>query len=180
MHFTETPLPGAYLIEIAKIGDERGFFGRSWCSKEMAQAGLAASIAQINTSLSRQRGTLRGLHFQVAPHQECKMIRCTRGAVFDVIVDLRPESPTFRHWHGAELTADNHRALYSPRGFAQGFITLADDTEITYFTSESYAPGTDRGVRWNDPQFGIDLPLAPTVISDKDRNWPDFTLDLLK
>jgi dTDP-4-dehydrorhamnose 3,5-epimerase len=146
----------------------------------MAQAGLDVDIAQVNTSFSRSRGTLRGLHFQVAPHQESKMIRCTRGAVFDVIVDLRPESPTFRQWFGAELTADNHRALYSPKGFAQGFVTLVDDTEITYFASEFYAPGKDRGIRWNDPQFGIRLPLEPTVISDKDRGWPDFSTEVLK
>lgn len=180
MRFTETPLHGAYLIDIQKMGDERGFFGRSWCKKEMAQAGLDVDIAQINTSLSSQKGTLRGLHFQLAPFQESKMIRCTRGSVFDVIVDLRPESPTFRQWFGAELTEDNHRALYSPKGFAQGFITLRDDTEITYFASEFYAPGKDRGVRYNDPQFGVQWPIEPSVISDKDQTWPDFHPDLLK
>jgi dTDP-4-dehydrorhamnose 3,5-epimerase len=180
MLFKETRLRGAYLIEVAKIGDERGFFGRSWCRKEMQQAGLDAEIAQINTSLSRSKGTLRGLHFQVAPHQESKMIRCTRGAVFDIIIDLRPGSPTFRQWFGAELTADNHRALYSPKGFAQGFITLEDNSEITYFSSDFYAPGHDRGIRYDDPQFAIELPLTPVVMSDKDRNWPDFTLEVLK
>ena len=180
MIFTETPLKGAYLIEIAKIGDERGFFGRSWCRKEMQQAGVDADIAQVNTSLSRERGTLRGLHYQIAPHQESKMIRCTRGAIFDVIVDLRPESPTFRQWFGTELTADNHRALYSPKGFAQGFLTTEGDSEITYFASEFYAPGKDRGVRYNDPQFGIVLPFEPVVVSDKDRNWADFSLESFK
>jgi dTDP-4-dehydrorhamnose 3,5-epimerase len=168
------------LIEITKIGDERGFFGRSWCRREMQEAGLEAEIAQVNTSRSRNRGTLRGLHFQIAPYQESKMVRCTRGAVYDVIVDLRPESPTFQRWFGAELTADNHRALYSPKGFAQGFITLEDDSEITYFSSEYYAPGKDRGIRYDDPLFGIKLPLQPAVISEKDRNWPDFTLEVLK
>jgi dTDP-4-dehydrorhamnose 3,5-epimerase len=180
MLFKETSLRGAYLIEIARIGDERGFFGRSWCKKEMQQAGLDAEIAQVNTSFSRSKGTLRGLHFQVAPHQESKMIRCTRGAVYDIIVDLRPDSPTFRQWFGAELTADDHRALYSPKGFAQGFITLEDNSEITYFSSDFYAPGNDRGIRYDDPQFGIELPLRPVVMSDKDRNWPDFTLEVLK
>lgn len=180
MVFIETPLQGAYIIEIGKIGDDRGFFGRSWCKNEMRNAGLDADIAQINTSLSRYKGTLRGLHFQVAPHQESKMIRCTRGSIHDVIVDLRPESTTFRQWFGVDLTADNHRSLYSPKGFAQGFITLEDNTEITYFTSEFYAAGKDRGIRYNDPQFGIQLPLEPVVISDKDRAWPDFTLDMLK
>lgn len=175
MRFDATPLAGAYLIAIAKIGDERGFFGRSWCRREMADNDLDSEIAQINTSFSRNRGTLRGLHFQIAPHRESKLVRCTRGAIFDVIVDLRPESPTFRQWFGAELTADNHLALYSPKGFAQGFITLQDDTEITYLASDPYAPGKDRGVRWNDPQFDIRWPLQPTVMSDKDRQWPDFT-----
>lgn len=180
MKFTETPLPGAFLIEIQKIGDDRGFFGRSWCRREMQQAGLDADIAQINTSLSRQAGTLRGLHFQLAPYQESKLIRCTRGAVFDVIVDLRPDSPTFRRWFGAELTQDNHLALYSPKGFAQGFITLRDDSEITYFASDPYAPGQDRGVRFDDPAFGIQWPMPPAVLSDKDRHWPDFHPDLLQ
>lgn len=180
MIFNETKLKGAFEIEISKIGDERGFFGRSWCRREMEENGLNGNIAQINTSLSKEKGTLRGLHFQIAPHQECKMIRCTRGAIFDMIVDLRPESPTFMQWHGVELTEDNHKALYSPEGFAQGFITLRDDTEITYFTTDFYAPGFDRGVRYNDPQFGIELPISPVVISEKDQNWPDFTVDILK
>ncbi|HEX2394301.1 MAG TPA: dTDP-4-dehydrorhamnose 3,5-epimerase [Bacteroidales bacterium] len=180
MIFTETNLKGAFTIEIKKIGDERGFFGRSWCRNEMEEHGLNSSIVQINTSLSKFKGTLRGLHFQIAPYQECKMIRCTRGAIFDMIVDLRPDSPTFLQWHGEELTVDNHKALYSPEGFAQGFITLTDDAEITYFTTQFYAPGTDRGIRYNDPQIGIKLPLEPVVISDKDRTWPDFTPDILK
>ena len=180
MVFNETPLKGAYVIEITKIGDERGFFGRSWCRKEMQQAGLDANIAQVNTSLSRSKGTLRGLHFQVAPYQESKLIRCTRGAIYDIIVDLRPDSATFRRWFGAELSADNHHALYSPKGFAQGFITLEDNSEITYFSSDFYAPGKDRGIRYDDPQFGIELPIAPVVMSDKDCSWPDFTLEVLK
>jgi dTDP-4-dehydrorhamnose 3,5-epimerase len=180
MIFTETQLKGAFVIEIKKIGDERGFFGRSWCKNEMEEHGLNGNIAQINTSLSKFKGTLRGLHFQIAPHQECKMIRCTRGAIFDMIIDLRPDSPTFLKWHGEELTMDNHKSLYSPHGFAQGFITLTDDAEITYFTTQLYAPGMDRGVRYNDPQIGIRLPLQPVVISDKDLNWPDFSTDILK
>lgn len=179
MIFTETTLQGAFLIDIHKLGDERGFFGRSWCKKEMQAAGLEVEIAQINTSRSRYKGTLRGLHFQRAPYQESKLIRCTKGAVFDMIVDLRPESPTFLHWYGTELTESNHRALYSPKGFAQGFITLEDDSEITYLSSEFYAPGQDWGIRYNDPQIGIELPLEPVVISDKDRNWPDFTPSML-
>jgi dTDP-4-dehydrorhamnose 3,5-epimerase len=180
MIFTEIKLKGAFIIEIKKIGDERGFFGRSWCKKEMEEQGLNGTIAQINTSLSKEKATLRGLHFQIAPYQECKMIRCTRGAIFDMIVDLRPDSPTFLQWFGEELTDDNHKALYSPKGFAQGFITLTDDAEITYFSSDFYAPGFDRGVRYNDPQFGITLPFKPVVISEKDQTWPDFTPDILK
>jgi len=180
MLFSETKLQGAFIIEIRKIGDERGFFGRSWCKKEMEEQGLNGSIAQINTSLSKFRGTLRGLHFQVAPYQECKMIRCTKGSIFDIIVDLRPDSTTFLQWFGEELTEENHKALYSPKGFAQGFITLTDNSEITYFTTDFYAPGFDRGVRWNDPQFGIRLPVEPVVISEKDQTWPDFSVDLLK
>jgi dTDP-4-dehydrorhamnose 3,5-epimerase len=175
MKFTETKLPGSYIIEIDKIMDERGFFGRSWCATEMEQHGLKNTIAQINTSRSKNKGTLRGLHYQVAPYQECKMIRCTKGAIFDVIVDLRPDSSTFLQWFGTELTEDNQRALYSPEGFAQGFITLEDNTEITYFTSQRYVPGYDWGVRWNDPQITIELPINVAAISDKDRNWPDFT-----
>jgi dTDP-4-dehydrorhamnose 3,5-epimerase len=180
MIFTETKLKGAFVIEIKKIGDDRGFFGRSWCKNEMEEHGLNGTISQINTSLSKFKGTLRGLHFQIPPWQECKMIRCTRGAIFDMIVDLRPDSPTFLQWVGEELTLDNYKALYSPEGFAQGFITLTDDAEITYFTTESWAPGRDRGVRWNDPAFGIQLPLQPVVIADKDQTWPDFSIDILK
>jgi dTDP-4-dehydrorhamnose 3,5-epimerase len=174
MIITPTPLAGACMIQIAKIADERGFFGRSWCQREMQEAGLDATIAQVNTSHSRHRGTLRGLHFQAAPHQECKTVRCTRGAIFNVIVDLRPDSPGFRRWFGAELTAGNHTAIYSPKGFAQGFLTLVDDTEITYFSSTFYAPGYDRGIRYDDPQFAFDWPIAASVISDKDRHCPDF------
>lgn len=180
MIFTETALPGAYVIEINKIGDDRGFFGRSWCVKEMEEAGLNPVIRQINTSLSNHKGTLRGLHYQVAPYQECKMIRCTKGAIFDVIVDLRPESKTFLKWFGMELDENNHKALFSPEGFAQGFITLEEFSEITYFSSEFYTPGTERGVRYNDPQIGITLPIEPVVIADKDKNWPDFSMNSLK
>ncbi|HYX06214.1 MAG TPA: dTDP-4-dehydrorhamnose 3,5-epimerase [Bacteroidales bacterium] len=180
MIFTETPLPGAFIIEINKIGDERGFFGRSWCKNEMEEHGLNGNLAQINTSLSKNKATLRGLHYQVDPYAESKMIRCTKGAVFDVIVDIRPNSPTFLKWFGETLTESNHKALYSPEGFAQGFITLEDDTEITYFTTQFYAPGSDWGVRYNDPQVGIEWPLKPAVISEKDINWPDFDVKYLK
>jgi len=180
MIISETPLQGAFIIEINRIGDERGFFGRSWCKREMQEAGLNAEIAQINRSLSHDKGTLRGLHFQISPYQESKMIRCTKGAIFDMIVDIRPDSETFLQWYGVELTQDNHKTLYSPEGFAQGFITLVDDAEITYLTSEFYAPGMDRGVRYDDPQIGIELPIDPVVVSDKDKAWPDFTVAMLE
>lgn len=180
MIFTETPLKGAYLIEINKLGDERGFFGRSWCRKEMEENGLNANIAQVNTARTQEKGTLRGLHYQIAPYQECKMIRCTKGAIFNIIVDIRPESPTFLKWYAAELNEDNHKALFSPEGFAQGYLTLQENCEITYFATEYYVPGMDRGVRYNDPQVGIELPFEPAILSEKDINWPDFSVAMIK
>ncbi len=179
MRFTPTPLDGSCLIDLEPIADARGFFARAWCAQEMHHHGLNGRIAQINTSRSVQAGTLRGLHFQLAPHAECTLVRCTKGAVFDVIVDLRPSSPTFLRWYGAELSEENHRALYSPEGFAQGFVTLAPDSEITYSTTHAYVPGYDWGVRWNDPQFGIELPVPVRVISERDANWPDFRPEYL-
>ena len=177
MIFTETKLSGAFVIEIKKLADDRGFFGRSWCRREMEEQGLNGHVVNMNTSLSKYKGTLRGLHFQLPPHAEAKMIRCTRGSVFDIIVDLRPHSPTFRQWYGEVLSADNYKMLYSPEGFAQGFITLEDNAEITYLTTDFYAPGAAKGVRWNDPAFDIKLPLEPIVISDQDKVWPDFDPD---
>ncbi|MFO7658797.1 MAG: dTDP-4-dehydrorhamnose 3,5-epimerase [Bacteroidales bacterium] len=174
MIFTETKLPGAFIIEIKKIEDDRGFFGRSWCKREMEEHGLNANVVNMNTSLSNLKGTLRGLHFQLPPNPEAKMVRCTKGSIFDIIVDLRPKSPTFKQWFGEILSADNYKMLYSPEGFAQGFITLEDNTEITYLTTDFYAPAAAKGVRWNDPTFNIQLPLEPLVISDMDKNWPDF------
>lgn len=174
MEFTPTPIPGAFLIEPKRIADERGFFARLWCERELSEHGLDAAMRQTNIGVSHRRGTLRGLHFQRAPHAEVKLIRCPRGAIFDVIVDLRPDQATHGQWFGVELTQDNYRSLYVPAGCAQGYITLADDTEIYYQTSEFYAPGSASGVRWNDPALGIEWPLEPAVISDADRNWPDF------
>ena len=174
MKFTALKLRGAHLIEVDKISDERGFFGRAWCQQEIEQQGLNGKIAQINISRSKDKGTLRGPHYQVAPYQECKTIRCTKGVIFNFIVDLRPQSATFLQWFGIELSCQNHQALYSPEGFAQGFITLQDDTEIMYSTSQFYQPGYDWGLRWNDPRVNIKLPIEPAVISDKDKNWPDF------
>ena len=172
MIFTEAPLPGAYIIDMTRMEDERGFFARSFCAEEFAKRGLAAHLSQCSVSFNARKGTLRGLHFQAAPHDEEKLVRCTRGAIFDVIADLRPESPTHRQWFGAELTAANHPSLYIPKGFAHGFISLADDTEILYMISVPHAPGYAAGLRWNDPALGIRWPLAPTVISTRDAEYP--------
>ncbi len=172
MIFTEAPLGGAYIIDMTRMEDERGFFARSFCAEEFAKRGLAASLSQCSVSFNSSKGTLRGLHFQAAPHDEEKLVRCTGGAVFDVIVDLRPESPTHRQWFGTELTAANHRSLYVPKGLAHGFISLADDTELLYMISVPYAPGYAAGLRWNDPALGIRWPLMPTVISKRDAEYP--------
>jgi len=174
MKFTETPLPGAFVINLEKRGDDRGFFARFFCEREFQARGLNSRIVQINNSFSRSRGTLRGLHYQLAPRAEDKIFRCLRGAIFDAILDLRPDSPTFRKSFAVELTAENRTMLYIPKGFAHGFMTLADDTETLYLVTEYYSPEHERGIRYNDPQFGIHWPLAPAVISDKDRNLPDF------
>jgi dTDP-4-dehydrorhamnose 3,5-epimerase len=174
MIFTETPLTGAYLIDLEKRGDERGFFARAFCEREFASHGLVTHFVQINNSLSARQGTLRGMHYQLAPKAETKVVRCIRGALYDIILDLRDGSPTFGQNFGAELTAENRRMMYVPKGFAHGFFTLADDTEAFYLVDESYAPESERGIRWDDPRFAIRWPAQPNVISDKDRNFPDF------
>jgi dTDP-4-dehydrorhamnose 3,5-epimerase len=174
MKFTETPLPGAYVIELEKRGDDRGFFARFFCEREYQAHNLNHKIVQINNSLSRVKGTLRGMHYQLAPKSEDKIIRCLRGALFDAIIDLRPDSPTFLKHFAIELTAENRTMLYVPKGFAHGFLTLADDTESFYLVTEFYSPEHERGVRYNDPKFGIRWPMEPVLISDKDRNQPDF------
>ncbi len=174
MILTETKLPGAYLIDIEKREDERGFFARSWCQKEFEAHGLVPRVTQANISFNKYKGTLRGMHYQAAPFAETKLVRCTRGAIYDVIVDLRPDSPTCMQWLGVELTAENYKMLYVPEGFAHGFQTLIDNTEATYQVSQFYTPEAEGGLRYNDPTFNIDWPLEVQVISDKDRNWPDF------
>lgn len=174
MKFTPTKLGGAYVVEPEKIGDERGFFARLWCRDAFAAQGLAGAVVQANVSFNARRGTVRGMHYQAAPHAEVKLVRCTRGALYDVAVDLRPGSPTYRQWVGAELTAENHRMLYVPEGFAHGYLTLEDATEITYLTSCAYAPEAERGVRYNDPSLGIAWPIPVEVVSEKDRAWADF------
>jgi dTDP-4-dehydrorhamnose 3,5-epimerase len=173
--FSETELPGAFVIDLEKIEDERGFFARAWCQRELRDHGLESRIAQCNMSFNKRKGTLRGMHFQRPPHEEVKLIRCIRGALYDVIIDLRPESAAYKRWIGAELTAENRRMLYVPRGFAHGFQTLEEDTETFYMVSEFYTPGAESGVRWDDPSFGIDWPLPPSEISDKDQQWTDFS-----
>lgn len=174
MIFTETPIPGAFLIDLEKRGDDRGFFARAFCEREFAQHGLVTHFCQVNNSLSAQKGTLRGMHYQLIPKAETKVVRCIRGALYDVILDLRPGSPTLGQSFGAELSAENRRMMYVPKGFAHGFITLADDTEAFYFVDEFYAPEAERGVRYNDPRFNLEWPIEPVVLSDKDRNWRDF------
>ncbi len=177
MIFTETKLKGAFIIDIEKREDERGFFARAWCQKELEAHGLNSQWVQANLAFSPKKGTLRGLHYQIAPYQEAKLMRCIRGAIYDVIVDLRSESPTYMQWLGVELTADNHKMLYVPEGFAHGYQSLADSTEVFYPVSQFYTPGSERGVRWNDPAFGIEWPVTKNLIlSDKDSNWPDYSL----
>lgn len=171
MIFTESPLAGAYIIDMNRVEDERGFFARAFCAEEFAARGLAGGMSQCSVSFNARRGTLRGLHFQAAPHDEDKLVRCTAGAIFDVIVDVRAGSSTCRQWFGTELTVGNHRSLYIPQGFAHGFISLADDTEVLYMMSVPYAAGFARGLRWNDPAFGIKWPMDPVVISARDAQY---------
>ena len=180
MKIQPTPLAGACIVELAPIEDERGFFARSFCQDEFRQHGLDAAVAQCNVSFNKRRGTLRGLHWQAAPHAEAKLVRCTRGAIWDVIVDLRQGSPTARQWHAVELTADNRHSLYIPAGFAHGFQTLADDSEVLYQMSAFYHPESARGVRWDDPVFAIRWPLKDPVMSPRDRAFPAFNASMLE
>lgn len=174
MKFIDTPLRGAFVIELEKRGDERGFFARAFCQQEFEAHGLRNDIVQINNSLSRDRGTLRGMHYQVAPRAEDKIVRCIRGSLFDAIIDLRPDSETFLQHFSVELSAENRKMLYVPKGFAHGFLTLEDNTEAFYLVTEFYAPECERGIRYNDPRFGIRWPAPPVVVSPKDLAHPDF------
>jgi len=174
MRFTESHIPGAYQVDLDRREDERGFFARAWCAQEFARHGLNPHVEQLNVGFSRRKGTLRGMHFQRQPHAECKAVRCIRGRIFDVAVDLRPDSPGYRRWFGTELSAENGRMLVIPEGCAHGYLTLVDDSEILYTTSCAYAPDCAGGVRWDDPAFGIDWPFDPVVLSDQDARWPDF------
>lgn len=174
MIFIETELKGAHIIELERREDNRGFFARTWCQQEFAAHGLVARIVQVNLSYNHTRGTLRGMHFQTAPYAETKLVRAVRGAIYDVIIDLRPDSPTYKRWIGVELTADNHRALYVPEGFAHGFQTLEEHTDVLYEMSAFYTPLAASGLRYNDPAFDITWPLPVSIISERDTSWADF------
>ena len=179
MNFVETPLPGAYVIEVEKHEDERGFFARSWCAQEFAAKGLDSHLVQCNVSFNKLKGTLRGLHYQTHPHAEGKLVRCTKWSLFDVIVDLRKDSPTFLKWFAVELNATNHRMLYIPKLFAHGFQTLEDETEIFYQMSEFYEPAAAKGLRWNDLRLGINWPEAGRTMSQKDQAYPNLEVDFV-
>lgn len=175
MKFVATPLAGAYRVELTKHEDHRGFLARMFCERSFAEAGLEPRFVQINNSSSVRKGTLRGLHYQVPPNTEVKLMRVIRGAIFDVIVDVRQGSPSFGKWFGLELDDSNRAMMYAPRGFAHGFLSLTDDVEVIYMSSAFYTPGAERGVRFDDPLVGIEWPIPPAEVSDKDRAWPDLT-----
>ena len=174
MLFKPTPLRGAYEIELDPKSDERGFFARLFCSKEFLKLGLSPNFVQVNDSFSARKGTLRGMHYQLTPMGETKLVRCLKGAIYDVILDLRDTSITFGHSYGAVLSAEKRNMMYVPKGFAHGFMSLEDDTEILYFVSEFYSPQLERGVRWNDPRFAISWPFEPLIISERDKQHPDY------
>ena len=180
MKFEETKLAGAWIIDINKLEDERGFFARTFCQKEFIEHGLNTRVAQCNVSYNKKKGTLRGMHLQVAPFQEAKLVQCISGAIYDMIVDLRPGSSTYLQHIGVELSARSYRMLYIPEGFAHGFLTLTEDANVFYQMSEFFAPECARGFRWNDPAFGITLPDELKVISERDASYPDYSVELLR
>ena len=174
MDFKPARLKDVWLISLNRIGDDRGFFARTFCEEEFSAKGLPTQFVQQNMSLSNVKGTLRGFHFQKFPHDEDKLIRCVNGAIFDVVIDLRPDSDSYLQWESFELSDSNKDQLLIPKGFAHGFQVLSDRAEVSYLVSNKYAPKAERGIRWDDPSFKVDWPLPPTEISDKDRNWPNF------
>ncbi len=176
MIFTETPLKGAYVIELEPREDERGFFARSWCADEFEKHGLNSRLVQCNISFNKKRGTLRGMHYQAAPFREAKLARCTMGAIYDVIIDLRTASPTFKQWFAVELSAENRLAVYIPEEFAHGFQTLTDNAEVFYQMSEFFHPECAMGLRWDDPAFGVPWPIKTPVISEKDMSYPSWSM----
>lgn len=177
MIFTETVLKGAFVIDPEPTSDERGLFARVWCEKEFEKHGLPPRWVQSSISVNRRKGTLRGMHYQAHPHEEVKLVRCTAGAIYDVIVDLRPSSPTYGQHVGLMLTADNYRSLYIPKQFAHGFLTLQDNSEVSYLMSEFYAPSSARGIRWDDPLLRIEWPEPVVVMAEKDKLWPQFNVN---
>lgn len=174
MRYNETPIKGVYLIDLEKRSDERGFFARMYCREEFAHQGLDTQFLQANNSASVHKGTLRGMHYQLPPKAETKLVRCIRGSIYDVVLDLRPNSLTFGKSYGATLSADNRLMMYVPKGCAHGFLTLENDAEVFYLVSETYSKEQERGIRWNDPRFQIKWPFAPSVVSDRDQAHPDF------
>lgn len=177
MEFHKTKLPGVFEIRIEAKPDERGFFARTWCRKEFEAQGLGGNLVQCSLSFNKRKGTLRGMHYQIAPHEETKLVRCTQGAIYDVVLDLRPKSPAFKAWVGVELTAAKRNMMYVPQGCAHGFLTLEDQSEVTYQMSEFQNPESARGVRWDDPAFQIQWPAKVEVISERDRAYPDFQVN---
>lgn len=174
MIFKKTKIKDAHIIELEKLEDDRGFFARTWDAKEMKNLGLDSKICQANMSRSVKKGTIRGLHYQLHPYGEAKVIKCTKGAIFDVIIDLRPKSPSYLKWMGVELSDTNHRMLYVPKYCAHAFLTLEDNTEVSYLVSQFYTPNSERGIRYNDSAFKIKWPIKVSVVSEKDKSWPDF------
>jgi dTDP-4-dehydrorhamnose 3,5-epimerase len=180
MIFTETTLQGAYIIDLEKKEDERGFYARGFCRNEFESMNLKSDIAQANIIYTKEMATLRGLHLQLPPYEETKLVRCTKGSIFDVIIDLRPGSVTYMKHFGIDLTADNFKMVYVPEGFAHGYLTLENDTHVAYHVTEFYTPGFEKGIRWNDPAFNIEWPLQPQIISAKDKSFPDYVSGILK
>ncbi len=175
MIFTETRLPGAYIVELEPIHDNRGFFSRVVCRREFAAFNLTTDFVQTNVTFSPEKGTLRGMHYQIRPHKEVKLVHCPRGAIYDVIIDMRPDSSTYLQWLATEITAENRKMLYIPGEFAHGYMTLADNTEVFYQVAQYYAPEYERGIRWDDPAFQIEWPaVSELILSAKDKTWPDF------
>lgn len=177
MIFTKTKIEGAYLLDIKQIKDERGFFGRSFCQTEFEEHGLNPKVVQVNVSSNYKLGTLRGLHMQMKPAEESKLVRCTKGSIYDVLVDLRPQSSTFMQWLGVELTADRFQLLYVPEGCAHGYLTLSDETDVMYQVSQFYTPSAEKGFQWNDPAFAIIWPIHPVIVSEKDQAHPLFDME---
>ena len=174
MKFTQTKIEGVYIVEIEPKEDERGFFARTWCIDAFKEHNIDHELSQCSVSSNKKKGTLRGMHYQAEPHAESKLVRATKGSVYDVALDLRPSSKTFKQWISVELSAKNHKALFIPKGCAHGFQSLTDETEVLYMISNPYVPGFGRGVRWNDPAFGIRWPIAEPILADRDRDFPDF------